>query len=63
ADPLISGFVGAAAKPRILESLVFGVQEKGRGSIVYLVDNPLYRGFWENGLFLFSNAVFMVGNE
>ena len=29
--------------------------------IAYMVDDPLFRGFWENGKFLFSNAVFFVG--
>jgi hypothetical protein len=33
----------------------------GRGSVVYMVDDPLFRSFWENGKLLFSNAVFMVG--
>jgi hypothetical protein len=27
-----------------------------------LVDNPLFRAFWENGKMVFANAVFMVGN-
>lgn len=58
ADPMISGFVGAQALENMKNTVVYGVQERGRGSIVYLVDNPLFRGFWENGLFLFSNALF-----
>lgn len=57
-----SGFVGHKAKANIVESLVFGVQQKGRGQVVYLVDNPLFRGFWEHGKLIMSNAVFMVGN-
>ena len=28
--------------------------------VVYMVDNPLFRGFWENGNFLFGNAVFLL---
>jgi hypothetical protein len=62
-NSLVSGFVGSNAKSRVANTLVFGVKEHGRGSMVYLVDNPLYRGFWENGTFLFSNALFMVGSE
>ncbi|PSR12478.1 MAG: zinc carboxypeptidase [Bacteroidetes bacterium] len=62
AAPLVSGFVGGNARTKMQNTLTFGVQEYGRGTMVYLVDNPLYRGFWENGTFLFSNAVFMVGN-
>jgi hypothetical protein len=41
--------------------LVFGVEEKGEGHVVYFVDNPLFRGFWENGKLLFGNAVWSVG--
>lgn len=59
-NPIISGFVGSNAKEKMKNTLVYGVKSHGRGSMVYLVDNPLYRGFWEHGLFLFSNAVFMV---
>lgn len=59
-EPYITGFVGSRAKEKMKNTLVYGARNYGRGSMVYLVDNPLYRGFWENGLFLFSNAVFMV---
>ena len=58
--PYISGFVGSKAKEEIEETLVFGVQNMGRGQVVYLIDNPLYRGFWEQGKLLFANAVFQV---
>ncbi|MEZ5042937.1 MAG: M14 family metallopeptidase [Saprospiraceae bacterium] len=60
--PLTSGFVGIKALEELEETMVFAVERKGRGSITYMVDNPLFRGFWDNGLFLFSNAVFFVGN-
>ena len=57
----IQGFAGHTANMKISNSLVFGVEDKGDGRIVYLVDNPLFRCFWQNGKMLFSNAVFMVG--
>jgi len=47
---------------KLKESVSFGVQSMGSGSIVYMVDNPLYRNFWEQGKLLFSNALFFVGN-
>ncbi|SKB63765.1 Zinc carboxypeptidase [Parapedobacter luteus] len=56
-----TGFVGAKAKAGISASLVFGVEHKGRGQVVYLIDNPLFRGFWESGKLIFANALFMVG--
>jgi hypothetical protein len=57
----VQGFAGFKANASLENSMVFGVQEKGQGEIVYLVDNPLFRAFWENGKLLFGNAVFMVG--
>jgi hypothetical protein len=54
----ISGFVGSRANRDLSGSMVFGVMPMGEGSITYLVDNPLFRGFWENGKLLFDNAVF-----
>jgi hypothetical protein len=57
----VEGFAGQKAKEKIKDGLLFGVQNWGRGSIVYLTDDPLFRSFWENGKLLFGNAVFMVG--
>lgn len=57
----IQGFAGHTVNLRLENSLVFGVEEKGSGNIIYMVDNPLFRNFWENGKLLFTNAVFMVG--
>ena len=61
--PQIIGFVGHKARHTFQNALSFGVQAKGQGNIIYLIDDPLFRCFWENGKFLFSNAVFMVGQE
>jgi hypothetical protein len=57
----IQGFAGHQINQKMSNTVVFGVQDKGRGQIVYFVDDPLFRNFWENGKMLFSNAVFMVG--
>ncbi len=54
------GFIGAGLKPKFEETVSFAVEEKGGGSIIYMVDNPLFRGFWDNGLMLFGNALFLV---
>ncbi|WP_339656915.1 M14 metallopeptidase family protein [uncultured Maribacter sp.] len=56
----VSGFAGSEAKKKIAETLIFGTEEMGRGQIIYMVDNPLFRGFWENGKLFFANALFMV---
>ncbi len=57
----VQGFAGYKINSQIEDRLVFGQQEKGRGSIIYLVDDPLFRNFWENGKMLFCNAVLLAG--
>ena len=57
----VQGFAGVRINRKLDNSLVLGVEQKGQGNIVYLVDNPLFRCFWESGKLLFSNAVFLVG--
>ena len=60
---IVSGFVGSDASKKIKNSLTFGVEPMGRGSFIYIVDNPLFRAFWENGKLFFVNAVFFVDND
>lgn len=59
----VQGFAGYKANKKLDNSLVFGVEDKGRGHIIYFVDNPLFRCFWENGKMVFANAVFVVGGQ
>ncbi len=56
----MAGFAGSEAQKKIPKTLVFGVENHGRGQVVYMVDNPLFRGFWENGKLFFANALFMI---
>ncbi len=56
----VAGFAGKVAQGKIGKSLVFGMENIGRGKVIYMVDNPLFRGFWENGKLFFANALFMV---
>jgi hypothetical protein len=60
-DNYVTGFAGKNVKNRLVDALALGVQEMGNGSVVYFVDDPMFRQFWENGKLLFSNAVFLVG--
>lgn len=57
----VQGFAGFKANQALTNSLVFGVEDKGNGEVVYLADNPLFRSFWEEGKMIFANAIFMVG--
>ena len=54
-----SGFAGNEALNRLKNSLIFGVEPIGRGTITYMVDDPLFRAFWENGKLFFANALFI----
>ncbi|WP_028375864.1 M14 family metallopeptidase [Leeuwenhoekiella sp. MAR_2009_132] len=54
-----SGFAGKDALSKLKNSLIFGVEPIGRGSITYMVDDPLFRAFWENGKLFFVNALFI----
>ncbi len=56
-----SGFVGYKAAESQESTLNFGVDNVGRGQVIYFVDNPIFRSFWHQGEFLFANALFMVG--
>jgi hypothetical protein len=60
-DNYVSGFTGSKAKEKLRDGLIFGVQDMGRGKVVLMADDPLFRSFWENGKLLFCNAVFLVG--
>lgn len=59
-DSYVAGFTGSNVKEKLQNTLLYGVEEVGRGKIVYMANNPLFRGFWYNGKLLFSNAVFML---
>ncbi len=52
------GFVGYRLAKKLPNTLIIGSKSIGRGKVHYLIDNPLYRGFWEEGNLLFGNAVF-----
>ena len=58
--PMSAGFVGSKAMKQVEESVILAAQSMGRGNVVYLVDNPLYRAFWEQGAFVMGNALFLV---
>lgn len=60
---IVSGFAGSDAKTAIQNSLTYGIEPMGRGSFIYMVDNPLFRAFWENGKLFLVNAIFFVNND
>lgn len=56
----LNGFVGSRVKQQQSEASIAGYQSYGAGAIIYFIDNPLFRGFWENGKLMVANAVFFV---
>ena len=56
----LTGVAGDNVKKKLENGLLYGVQKSGRGSIVYLGTDVLFRAFWENGKQLFTNALFLV---
>ena len=59
----VSGYAGSEAVKNVPKSLLFGEESFGNGSIVYMVDNPLFRSFWENGKLFMANAVFLLNSN
>ncbi len=54
------GFIGSKLTNRFEDTVVFGVESKGGGTVIYMVDNPLFRAFWRSGEIIFANALFQV---
>jgi len=59
----LNGFVGSRVKQQQSEASIAGYQSYGDGAIIYFIDNPLFRGFWENGKLMIANAVFFVNEN
>jgi len=59
ADSHVSGVAGKAVMKRLNSGMLFGVQKLGRGRVVYLGSDILFRSFWEIGKQMFLNAVFL----
>ncbi len=55
-DP-VAGFAGFKFREKIKNSLVIGSERIGKGEVVYLTDNPYFRGYWASGRTLLGNVV------
>ena len=55
----VSGFAGRNTRDNTYNALILGMEYNGDGEVIYFVDNPIFRSFWENGKLLICNAVFM----
>ena len=59
-DGYISGVVGKNVQEKLSQGMLFSIQPAGKGNIVYLSGNLLFRSFWESGKQLFINTIFLV---
>ncbi len=59
----VSGFAGSEAIKKLDNTLVFGEERMGSGSLIYMVDNVMFRSFWENGKLFLVNSIFFVNNN
>lgn len=62
ADPHLSGYISDENEARLAGSPSVLADRLGGGSVVLLVDNPNFRGFWRGTTRLFLNAVWF-GNR
>ncbi|WP_296381269.1 M14 family metallopeptidase [Winogradskyella sp.] len=58
-----SGFAGKDVLKNLNQTLVFGEEPMGNGSFIYMVENTLFRSFWENGKLFLVNSIFFVNNN
>jgi len=59
----VSGFVGHKLKAKLPNTLSIGLEEKGRGQLIYFSDSPIIRSFWNSGKLLLGNAIFFAGED
>ena len=59
----VSGYAGSKAVKNVPKSVLFAEEKMGNGSIIYMVDNPLFRSFWQNGKLFVANAVFLLNSD
>lgn len=59
-DGWITGFAGYKVKNKQDGATTVGSKSIGNGKIVYFFDNPLFRGFWENGKLQVANAIYFL---
>lgn len=58
ANQAVAGYIGSDSKDKLNKNLVIGSEQRGRGKVIYFVDNTVFRGFWQNGKLFLANALF-----
>ena len=57
-QPLLSGFASEENVARIASTAVLRAERLGSGSVICIIDNPLFRGVWWGTRRLLSNAIY-----
>ncbi|OJJ22401.1 zinc carboxypeptidase [marine bacterium AO1-C] len=57
-SPLLSGYISKPNLKRLGGTASIIVTKQGRGTVVSMLDNPNFRGFWYGTNKLFANAIF-----
>lgn len=55
-DP-VAGFAGYKFRKQIKNTLVIGSENIGSGEVIYLTDDPYFRGFWKSGRVILGNLI------
>lgn len=53
----VSGFAGSKFIEKVKNSLVIGSERIGSGEVVYICDDPYFRGYWKSGRVLLGNVI------
>jgi hypothetical protein len=57
-EPLAAGYLSDDNAERLAGTPAVSVSRHGRGAVVRIADEPLFRGYWRGGEKLFANALF-----
>ncbi|WAC41881.1 M14 family metallopeptidase [Pedobacter sp. SL55] len=58
-DSYVAGVAGAKVKAKIASGMLYGVQEIGKGRVLYIATGLIFRQFWEGGKQVLVNGVFL----
>ncbi|MCF8380578.1 MAG: hypothetical protein K9H49_13445 [Bacteroidales bacterium] len=58
-NPLLSGYSSKENVARIANSAYAIIQHAGAGQLIFITDNPNFRGMWYGNTKIFANAVFL----
>lgn len=61
-DPLLSGYMSDARLESAAGSVAVAVTRKGKGAVIVVLDEPVFRGFWQGSSRLLANAVLLGGS-